>query len=355
MSNAICGEKAIERLIPRCKDQDFSFISFVDGDGLPIEYMNNRTLVKLKCNKCGFIFNRMYTNIVSKNYKCPNCLHDIVSDKLRKPLDEAIRNINMECTKRHYSFNGFCDENGNDIEYNGVERAFLKLHCNICGNDWKSTIYKNFINGKGCPKCADNKRLTESEAIALFDGISKEREITFKGFCDRNGSPSKFISLSNTFLLLRCDKCGYEWSSTICSSFKNTKCGCPRCHTSFLEDEIYKLLSENYRGLFEYNKHYDWLDGLQLDFYIPSINVAIECQGKQHFVEDSGWRKTKEGKSSEFTSLLERDSRKRALCEKNGIKLLYFSNLKIQYPYYVFEDKNKLLEEIKRNGHKERL
>ena len=43
----------------------------------------------------------------------------------------------------------------------------------------------------------------------------------------------------------------------------------------------------------------------------------------------------------------ELDKRKKNLCEKNNVKLLYYSNLGIEYPYDVFEDKEKLLKEIK--------
>lgn len=352
MSNGIGSDEVLNRVLHRCKEQCFSFISFVDKNGMPIEYVNNRTLVNVECNECGYHFNRMYTNIVSKNYRCPNCLHEIVSDNHRKPLNEALDAINRECSNRNYVFNGFCDNEGNEIDYNGVENAFLKLHCNICGYDWRSTIYKNFVNGKGCPQCANNKRLTDAEARQLFVELSNSKGIEFKGFCDYNGVDERFKSLNTTFLRLKCNKCGYEWYTTLCSSFKNTKCGCPRCHTSCLEDEIYNLLSEEYNGLFEYNRHYKWLEGLQLDFYIPSIKVAIECQGKQHFMKNSGWRKNSEDKAIEFSSLVERDNKKRLLCEINGVKLLYFSNLGITYPYKVIEDKNELLEEIKRNEYK---
>ena len=50
--------------------------------------------------------------------------------------------------------------------------------------------------------------------------------------------------------------------------------------------------------------------------------------------------------SDEFNKLIERDNRKRKLCEEHGIKLLYYSNLGIEYPYKVYEDKNELLNEI---------
>ena len=45
----------------------------------------------------------------------------------------------------------------------------------------------------------------------------------------------------------------------------------------------------------------------------------------------------------------ELDERKKQLCEENGVKLLYYSNLGINYPYYVFEDKEMLIEEIKKH------
>ena len=72
--------------------------------------------------------------------------------------------------------------------------------------------------------------------------------------------------------------------------------------------------------------------------------MAIECQGKHHFIKESGWRK--DNKEEEFNKLVERDNKKRKLCEEHGIKLLYYSNLGIEYPYKVYEDKNELLNEI---------
>ena len=101
----------------------------------------------------------------------------------------------------------------------------------------------------------------------------------------------------------------------------------------------------NIKFIFQANKStLEWLDKLTLDFYLPDYNAAIECQGEQHF------GRTK-NTSSIFTDekinqVKKRDKLKRQLCEDNEIKLLYYSNLKIEYPYHVFEDKNELLTEI---------
>lgn len=59
-----------------------------------------------------------------------------------------------------------------------------------------------------------------------------------------------------------------------------------------------------------------------LDFYIPKYNVAVECQGRQHFDVNGGWRTT------EFEEIKRRDVTKNDLVNSNGIKLLYFCNLK---------------------------
>ena len=60
-------------------------------------------------------------------------------------------------------------------------------------------------------------------------------------------------------------------------------CGCPNCKNSKLENTIYEMLTEaNIK--FEYRKRsLEWLESLELDFYIPELKIAIECQGLQHF------------------------------------------------------------------------
>ena len=66
--------------------------------------------------------------------------------------------------------------------------------------------------------------------------------------------------------------------------------------------------------------------------------MAIECQGIQHFKPIDFFEK--------LNVIQQRDNLKKQLCEENGIKLLYYSNLGIEYPYEVFEDKDELLKEI---------
>lgn len=149
---------------------------------------------------------------------------------------------------------------------------------------------------------------------------------------------SKIEYINNkTKVCIICPKHGEFWQSP--THHINRRQGCPICDESHLERDIRLfLIKENENFIQEYKT--EWLGLQTLDFYLPKYNVAIECQGKQHFGL-GGWI------SNEFEAIKERDERKRKLCKENGIKLLYYSNLGIKYPYKVYEDKNEILKEIK--------
>ena len=80
---------------------------------------------------------------------------------------------------------------------------------------------------------------------------------------------------------------------------------------------------------------------LFLDFFLPDYSVAIECQGSQHFIPSDYY-----GGDESFEKVQKRDFKKKKLCEKHGIKMIYFSNLGITYPYPVIEDTAILLKAI---------
>ena len=62
--------------------------------------------------------------------------------------------------------------------------------------------------------------------------------------------------------------------------------------------------------------HLGWLQSL--DFYLPEYNIAIECQGIQHFEEVQyfgGEKGLKENKK--------RDKKKYDLCKEHGVVIFY--------------------------------
>lgn len=70
-----------------------------------------------------------------------------------------------------------------------------------------------------------------------------------------------------------------------------------------------------------YQYRSNWLGRQSLDFYLPDYNIAIECQGRQHFKEIGYF-----GGDNGFKEGVKRDITKNQLCSDNGIKLIYVTN-----------------------------
>lgn len=97
--------------------------------------------------------------------------------------------------------------------------------------------------------------------------------------------------------------------------------GCPMCKQSKLERMVSVWL-DNMKVTYIPQKRFDWLGNMSLDFYIPSMKLGIECQGKQHFLL-GGW-----SKNFNFDAQIERDIRKKELCEKNGVAVMYMTDVR---------------------------
>ena len=89
---------------------------------------------------------------------------------------------------------------------------------------------------------------------------------------------------------------------------------------------------------------------MTLDFYLPDYDIGIECQGRQHFIPVDAF-----GGKMGFEDTVTRDKTKKRLCEENGIKLMYDTELK-KYEDLMGEKliktSNKLIENIKNYGRK---
>lgn len=81
--------------------------------------------------------------------------------------------------------------------------------------------------------------------------------------------------------------------------------------------ELVKKYFQGYKVYFHYRQ--SWLNGLELDIFVPDKNLAIEYMGKQHYEPINFFG----GKESHLT-IIERDKLKKELCDKNGIRLIYF-------------------------------
>ena len=137
---------------------------------------------------------------------------------------------------------------------------------------------------------------------------------------------------AHTKIKCKCKIDGHEWEATPNSLLNNH--GCPKCNESKGEKRVAKYLdSKN----IDYKKQYKFNEcrskkKLPFDFYIPSLNIAIEYDGRQHY-EIIDYFDGLDG----FIDTKVRDTIKTIYCKENNIKL-------IRIPYWDFDKIEEILE-----------
>lgn len=258
-------------------------------------------------------------------------------------------------------------------QYNG-NKQYITVKCKIDGTIWKTK--PNWLKaGRGCQTCYDNRR-GQNRVKGLEKFIEEARKVHGDKYdyckveyindtkkvcviCPNHGefwiSPAKHLRYNqgcptcgrrridtNDFIqrarLIHGDK--YDYSKTIYAGrFKPVTIicpihgafsqkpdkhlsshGCPICKESKTERLIREKLKEN-DIQFESQKRFTWLGKQTLDFFIPEQNIAIECQGEQHFHPVSFYKGI-----DGFEKTRIRDLMKYEKCTKHGIKVLYYIN-----------------------------
>ena len=215
------------------------------------------------------------------------------------------------------------------VDYKGYNDN-VKIICLEHGEFWQS--WTNHIGNKqNCPKCSHRSyKYTKEEFTEKAKKIHGDKYDYSKVEYKNN----------KTEVCIICPKHGEIWQKPI---YHLSGCGCKACKNSKLENEIYTFLIEN-KISFEYQKKFEWLGKQSLDFYLPRYNIAIECQGEQHYNDMYFSEKHRKDASLEYRIKL--DTKKQKLCLENNVNVIYYSNKK--YNDDIITDKDELLKEIKR-------
>jgi len=282
-------------------------------------YISNKKHVILTCPIHGDFIVRPDNHLFRKS-GCPYC-----SGKHQWTTEEFIKRANeIYDDKYDYSKTNYIDS-----------KTKVIITCHKHGDFEK---YPNeHIKGAGCPICTYEKM----KNMYLYDTetfIEKSKLVHGDKY---SYDCSNYID-SHSSIDILCKKHGI-FSTKPYMHLQGQ--GCPKCNQSHLETEIETLLTNK---SIKYINSFSptWLCLQHLDFYLPEYNIAIECQGEQHYepVELFGGKK-------EFYKAIERDTRKARLCKENGVKLLYFTHYsKIKEEDNIYKNKDKLLEEILHNA-----
>lgn len=207
--------------------------------------------------------------------------------------------------------------------YTGAKNKITVI-CRIHGEF--NVILDKHVVGGNCPKCVNEQyhkqfRKTTNQFITMAKLVHGNKYDYTK---------VNYVN-NKTKVIITCPKHG-DFNQRPSSHIDGY--GCSMCKESIGESQIRTILEDN-NLLF--NPQHRFIDCVKIkplpfDFYLPSRNLCIEFNGKQHY-EHNHFFVTEKG----FEELKERDEIKSQYCKDNGIKLIV-----IKYDD-IISDKLKLL------------
>lgn len=250
----------------------------------------------IECKKHG-IFWQTITNHVRQGCNCPECVRENYVSPNKLTFEEVVE----RCNTTHNNKYGYHKES-----YIATMEKML-ITCPIHG-DFEQTPHCHMV-GQGCPKCARERtaesiKLSQEEFIQRIEEIHKNKgydfsKVVYDG-CDKK-------------VTVTCPKHG-EFQIRALGLLQGQ--GCPICKLPKLEVAVRNVLLENDIKHTSQKRFKKWLGGQSLDFYLPEQNIAIECQGIQHFKTERRYNNLEE--------VQERDARKKRLCKENNVHLIYY-------------------------------
>lgn len=139
---------------------------------------------------------------------------------------------------------------------------------------WQAKIYSRAsVNNRirnGCPFCAGRKPSEKYNLKVVNPNLAKEWHL------HRNSTmPEEFTPFSNAKVWWCCDK-GHEWQATI--NNRSNGRNCPTCSNKTSRNEI-RILTE-LQALFPTVISRHRVGAYEVDVFIPSLNVALEYDGR---------------------------------------------------------------------------
>ena len=293
-----------------------------------VNYINNRTKVVIICPEHGEFLQTPHDHL--NNNKCPKC---------------ALKERTQKRTKTNHSFIEESIKIHNN-KYDYSKSVYKNAHTHltiICPEHGEFSMKpNNHLKGQGCPICANSQK-GEYQRGNTENFISKSQKLHNNKY-----DYSKVDYYNNRQkICIICPEHGEFWQQPRDHLHGH---GCPQCGSKYnaSETKILKTLQDTFDNII-YQYSPEWLSNVtsrqSLDFYLPDYNIAIEYQGRQHFIPNK-----KFGGELEFDKIVERDKRKFNKCKEQNVKLFYISFEKEKPESYfapIYTNTNDLINKIK--------
>ena len=293
----------------------------------------NKPIRNIICLKHNISFSALPGQLLDSKKGCPRCKEEGKSRNIKiKTRQELIKRIE--------SF-GIDDYIVPDIDsYERIAGISVRLRCKVHG-EYRVSYQKfmeSYLNGwSPCKDCRDSQKKKDKAKI-YFDRLNYI-------FSDYDFDFSWILNNYNLYqekILVKCNKHNTEYWSFIGNLLKGA-IPCQDCQCQSHGEEYVDFWLKNHK--IDYKRWYrvDEVSGRHenscviIDFYIPSKNMWIECNGDQHYRYRSKFNRTLEG----YNNQLRRDRNVREYCRTNGISLI-----EIPYTYYQKDKINYIMDQI---------
>lgn len=273
-----------------------------------VEYKNSHTKVIIKCPIHDKFEQRPHRHLNGDG--CKECSKKIIGVKNSSTINEFIEKARLV--------------HGDKYDYSQVvyknNKTKIRILCSIHG-EFEQYPTSHLTMRAGCSKCS-YERLKIEKIKTLDDFINQARLV----HGDKYDYSQVDYENTNNYVNIFCPKHGL-YPQKPYKHLQNQ--GCPICKESKLEKKIRVfLINKDIKFIQGYSKKNggDWLQNQSLDFYLPDLNSAIECQGEQHFKPVDFGNKGNEFANKAFEINLKRDKKKYDLCKSNNINMFYFTD-----------------------------
>lgn len=268
-----------------------------------VEWKNTRTPITIICPIHG-AFTQVLQNHIRLKCGCRKCGREIAKAKVNKYntlyFIEKAKEIHGD--KHDYS----------KVQcFNATDK--VEIICPVHGKF--EQIANQHLQGHGCPKC-NFDQMAKDRAMGKEHFINKAKGLFGEKY---DYSKAEYINGQKNVCLI-CPVHG-EFEVTP-NNHLSKKSGCPICNESKLERELASILDKQ-NVKYERLKRFKWLGRQSLDLYLPEHNIAIECQGIQHFKPVDFAGKGEKWANKSFKEIKERDDIKLKKCLDFNIKMIY--------------------------------
>lgn len=256
---------------------------------------------------------------------CSQCARLKLSTAKKENLLEKFPKL---CEEWNYSKNKRKPET-----YYSQSNLMVWWKCKACGHEWMETISHRTTRNNNCPYCTNHR-----VDIGFNDLFSTHPYLKEEWDWEKNNalriSPYECTAGSKKEVWWRCKK-GHSWKTKIYTRTKKNHTNCPKCshelRTSFPEKAIAYYLRKSDILICENYKPNNF-SNMELDIYLPTVNLAIEYDSKM-------WHKE-----------IKKDLKKDVLCEKNSIILIRIREFgtpnyeSSSIKFYFFDKKSEYIE-----------